>query len=118
MIGDALPWGTAPGSPPMPKRSSFRRLAVLAIAGLSAGAYLWQRGKRRRAGHSAERDSWPRQVRRFVRLLHDRGSTVVQVRRVESATASSWVVEWDHGRSLIFPDESRSDELHATDPAG
>jgi hypothetical protein len=35
---------------------------------------------------------------------------------VESATAASWVVEWDHGRSLVFPDESRSDELHAIDP--
>jgi hypothetical protein len=100
----------------MAKRPSFRRLAVLAIAGLSAGAYMWQRGKRRRAGHSAERDSWPRQVRKFVRLLKDRGSTVAQVRRVESATAASWVVEWDHGRSLVFPDESRGDELHAIDP--
>jgi hypothetical protein len=101
----------------MPKRSSFRRLAVLAFAGLSAGAYLWQRGKRRRAGHSAERESWPRQVRKFVHLLKDRGSTVIQVRRVESATAASWVVEWDHGRSLVFPDEPRGDELQATDPA-
>jgi hypothetical protein len=100
----------------MPKRPSFRHLAVMAIAGLSAGAYLWQRGKRRRAGHSAERESWPRQVRKFVHLLKDRGSTVVQVRRVESATAASWVVEWDHGRSLVFPDESSSDELHVTDP--
>jgi hypothetical protein len=118
MIGHALPPGTAPGSSSMPKRSSFRRLAVLAIAGLSAGAYLWQRGKRRRAGHSSDRDSWPRQVRRFVRLLQDRGSTLVQVRRVESATTPSWVVEWDHGRSLVFPDESHSDELHATDPTG
>jgi hypothetical protein len=42
---------------------------------------------------------------------------VVQVRRVESATTASWVVEWDHGRSLVFPDEPRGDELHATDPA-
>ena len=115
MIANALPSGTA-RAPSMPKRSSFRRLAVLALAGLSAGAYLWQRGKRRRAGHSTDRASWPRQVRKFVRLLQDRGSTLVQVRRVDSATAPSWVVEWDHGRSLVFPDESRSDELHAGDP--
>jgi hypothetical protein len=114
MIGDALPSGTVRISS-MPKRSSFRRLAVLAFAGLSAGAYLWQRGKRRRAGHSTDRASWPRQVRKFVRLLQDRGSTLVQVRRVESATPPSWVVEWDHGRSLVFPDEPRSDELQPGD---
>jgi hypothetical protein len=115
MIVDATPPGAAPTSS-MPKRVSFRRLAVLAIAGLSAGAYLWQRGKRRRMGHSADRASWPRQVRKFVRLLQDRGSTLVQVRRVESGTPPSWVVEWGHGRSLMFPDESRNDELHAGDP--
>ena len=101
--------------PSTKRRAGLRRLAVLAFAGLSAGAYLWKRGKRRRAGHSAERDSWPRQVSKFVRLLNDRGSTVIHVCRVESATAASWVVEWDHGRSLVFPDEARSDELHAGD---
>jgi hypothetical protein len=45
----------------------------------------------------------PQTVRNFLRMLASRGIEVVAVRR--GADRRGWIVEWEHGRSLYFPDE-------------
>ena len=76
----------------------FRRYGLLALAAM--GGYLLHRRRRPHPRRSVE---LPQTVRNFLRMLSSRGIEGVAVRR--GADRRGWLVEWEHGRSLYFPDE-------------
>jgi hypothetical protein len=75
----------------------LRRLGLVTLAAI--GGYMLHRGRRDRA----RRAEPPRTVRNFLAMLAKRRIEVVAVRR--GADRRGWIVEWEHGRSLYFPDE-------------
>jgi hypothetical protein len=79
--------------------TSLRRYGLLALAAF--GGYVLHSRRARRRTHGSP--DLPVAVRNFVAMLAKRGVSVVDIRR--GADRRGWIVEWQHGRSLYFPDE-------------
>jgi hypothetical protein len=88
----------------------LRRAALLVLAAASAWRYIGRRRTRRANSGSEARHTighpWPDQVKNFVSLLRQRGATVRDVRIERAGGKHTWVVEWNGGRTLTFPDRS------------
>lgn len=87
----------------------LRKVALLALAAASAWRYVGRRKRRSSdSGPGATRRPagvpWPEQVQNFVGLLSKRGATVRDVRLEQSGGKRAWVVEWNNGRTLSFPE--------------
>ena len=89
----------------------LRRAALLALAAASAWSYVGRRRKRSANSGAGETRRpggipWPEQVQNFVGLLGKRGATVRDVRLEQAGGKRAWVVEWNNGRTLSFPEPS------------
>lgn len=87
----------------------LRRAALLVLAAASAWTYVGRRKRRwsDSGPNEARRPAgipWPEQVQNFVGLLSKRGATVRDVRLEQTGGKRAWVVEWNNGRTLSFPE--------------
>ena len=85
-----------------------RRIGLVALAAVAG--VVWHHRKLRRL-HPTTHPEWPGEVRKFVRLLRSRGTEVKSVRREGLPSRRGWMVEWDTGGTLFFPDDLRGDPL-------
>lgn len=90
----------------LPVSKRVRRIGLVALAAIAG--IVWHRKKFRRL-HPTAHPEWPADVRKFVHLLKTRGARLVSVHREGLRTRRGWLVEWDTGRTLFFPDEGRQD---------
>jgi hypothetical protein len=86
----------------------LRRIGLVALAAVAG--VVWHHRKLRRL-HPTSHPEWPTEVRKFVGLLRTRGAAVRSVRREGLPERRGWMVEWETGRTLFFPDEVGGDPL-------